>query len=817
MLSQFRRVASPTSHEGSSSQQTTGDEPRFYYVNAVWGEDYVDVFCAISIPTLLSPANLPSLPNRAVSQFLILTTPEDRKRIAASAIYPLLAATIEVVFLPIKTAAAHKYELMNRAHKRAIEYVARRGFCVFLAPDAVVSDGMLRRLYDLARAGRRVVAGFGPRLVQETIVPEFTALPGYRVGEGLTLPPRELVSIALRHLHPDTLQHDVASESFPEQPYACFWKGPNGDGMLLRSLNLHPYLFDCGLVPPGENLDNVTIDWALMPRFVLDWNTFYVETDSDNFSIYGLSPLTVRAKPRRRNKIDAEVLSVWLLRNNYAFINRASFAYAIKFHVRPLNEDWAKLEKATREFALNVIDPNRSLREQTLLGYSFRPSNKVNEPRFDTIEHHPSRAGEAPLPVTSGGGNATVMHPGLAAEDTAPTLLPRASAVPVEQVPFYFAFTIWGRKYVDYLMRYGVPSLLAPNNIPALPNRAASSFIIVTTPEDEELIRAASIFDMLAQVIRVEFVRLPPVPLRMNKYQVLALGHGIVADMALGRGFAVFLGPDGIYPDGMMMRLYEHAQAGKQVVVGLGPRVNEETIVAELTETGALKAGEPLTVAPRQAASLLLRHLHEDARLLRWVSPMFPRTPYMCIWDMPGGQGMLVRSFSLHPYLVDYRDALGPRVRPQESAVDASFVIDCLFPWDKIHQVTDSDEFMVLSVTPMADMDFPREPNRNPSGTLAIWARSHDKTMLHRAYFMKALKIHIDDLDHHWLQLEQDTLKLSCDILNSSAGGSAPESTDYRQLFAEHFNEMLAGDVTGVSGRLALQVVWRKLLRKLRG
>ena len=56
----------------------------------------------------------------------------------------------------------------------------------------------------------------------------------------------------------------------------------------------------------------------------------------------------------------------------------------------------------------------------------------------------------------------------------------------------------------------------------------------------------------------------------------------------------------------------------------------------------------------------------------------------MCIWEIPGGQGMLIRSFSLHPYLVDYRDAIGPRVRPQESAVDASFIIDCLFPWDKI-------------------------------------------------------------------------------------------------------------------------------------
>lgn len=360
---------------------TSGGDLSFFYVNVVWGEDYVDLFTSLSIPTLLSPRNLPSLPNLAASQMLIVTTAGDELRIRGSAIFARLEQTIDVVFLPIELWSAQKYELMNHAHRRAIEYVAGRGFCVFLSPDAILSDGTLVRLYELARTGRRVVAGFGPPVILEGIVPEFKALRQYRAGEALSLPPRDLVSMALRHLHPDMCHHNAASDYFPEKPYACFWDGPDGDGMLVRSLSLHPYLFDTRLIPAGEDLHNVTIDWALIPRFVTDWNSFYVETDLDNFCILGISSGRVRVKPGQLNRLDAEKLSLWLLRNDYAFLNRASFGYAIKLHSGPLNARWEELERRTRDFALDVIDPARSLRDWTMLGYAWSNGDATQTPR----------------------------------------------------------------------------------------------------------------------------------------------------------------------------------------------------------------------------------------------------------------------------------------------------------------------------------------------------------------------------------------------------------------------------------------------------
>src|SRR5262245_27448287 len=202
-------------------------------------------------------------------------------------------------------------------------------------------------------------------------------------------------------------------------------------------------------------------------------------------------------------------------------------------------------------------------------------------------------------------------------------------------IPFFYGFTVWGEQYVDYLCRFALPSFLSPRNIPALPNNDVSKFVIATTPKDENKIRSHSIFDVLGRIVNVEFVYLPSlaeglptVDNHPGKYNLLSIGHSIAADHATGRGCALFLGPDAIYSDGFLSRLYELIESGKEVVVGMGPRVNEETIVPALTELGLLKDGEPLVAPPRQAVELMLRHLHQDARLLRWSSPLFPYPPY---------------------------------------------------------------------------------------------------------------------------------------------------------------------------------------------
>jgi hypothetical protein len=194
----------------------------------------------------------------------------------------------------------------------------------------------------------------------------------------------------------------------------------------------------------------------------------------------------------------------------------------------------------------------------------------------------------------------------------------------------------------------------------------------------------------------------------------------------------------------------------------------------------------------------------------------------MCIWDVSGGDGILLRCFSLHPYLVDYRNTSGWRPRPRDaSAVDASFIVNCLIPWKKIYQVTDSDDFVVLSLTSMHARDYPREPNTNPLDALITSSRRYDITMLHRAYFMSAIKMHVGDLDERWAQLERDTLQIAYTVM---PGSDVPVYTlptlgypNPSEIIAKANLALAGNDLSGISGKLALRVVLKKLAHRVLG
>ncbi len=375
---------------------------------------------------------------------------------------------------------------------------------------------------------------------------------------------------------------------------------------------------------------------------------------------------------------------------------------------------------------------------------------------------------------------------------------------PGRPIPFVYSFPVWGKQYVDYLCKFAIPSLLAPKNLPALKNNGVSTFLICTTPEDRSRIQAAPIFKALSALINVEFFDLPAVSDTLpgpdnlaEKYSLLMRGHAVAAMRAKGRGCAVFLGPDAIYSDGMLPRLYELVSNGKTAVVGMGLRVIEETIVPALVKQNILRESEPLSLQPRQAVNLLVQHLHEDARIMRWDSPYFPWSPYMAIWDSPAGDGVLVRSYSLHPYILDYRAVSGHRVSPSETAIDAGFLTECLIPPAQVYQVLDSDEFVVLSLSHIDRREYQRHSNVNRLAALCQSAYRQDITMLNRIFFMNAIKFHAGDLDHHWAQLEQDSLEIAYKALAQS-----PQAPPL--------------DLARVSGWVAVRVVLSKIGEKLK-
>ena len=341
--------------------RTKAAESRFFYVDVIWGRAYANLFANVSLASRLSPRNLPAMPNNAVSKSIIVTTEEDRALIERHSLFRKLRSLMAVEFLPIQISTQSKYDQMNAGHRQAIEHVGRPGYCVFFGPDAIVADGSMLRLYELARAGCRIVSGFGPSVNQAAFLHAVSSDPTVDTGRIFALPPRKMVELILRHLHVNTSQYDVRSNLYPRQSSVCLWGAPNGDGFLVRALCMHPYLFDTRLVTPGFDLHNCTLDWLLIPRALQDPNGYYVVTDSDELCVCGLQPEgAVEAPPG--NGFDAGKVAHYLIEEGFPYLNRNHLLYGVKFHVGDIDDSWVKLERESFETALDVIDPGRALR-----------------------------------------------------------------------------------------------------------------------------------------------------------------------------------------------------------------------------------------------------------------------------------------------------------------------------------------------------------------------------------------------------------------------------------------------------------------------
>src|SRR5467141_1771177 len=100
-----------------------------------------------------------------------------------------------------------------------------------------------------------------------------------------------------------------------------------------------------------------------------------------------------------------------------------------------------------------------------------------------------------------------------------------------------------------------------------------------------------------------------------------------------------------------------------------------------------------------------------------------------------------------------------------------------------------------------------RTMSERPTRALSQRLQRPDITILHRTYFMNAIKFHSGDLDDRWVQLEQETLKIAYDVV----GGSQ------RAITANEINDALARRMTGVSARLAARFFIDRLMARLIG
>jgi len=325
--------------------------------------------------------------------------------------------------------------------------------------------------------------------------------------------------------------------------------------------------------------------------------------------------------------------------------------------------------------------------------------------------------------------------------------------------PFHFLMPVWGVAFVDYLLKLGLATLMAPDNIPGLPNLKDSKFIFLTTEQDAERIKKSNLYAQLAELVSVEWEFFDFFGAgQPDKYKQLEQALLVGVNKVVGKGYCLFVHPDSVYSNGTMRRLYQLAERGKKAVISIGPPVADEKTFKYMDDRGLSRFDEAVDIPPRQMVKILENNFHTDMIDHFWENDNFPEDPFVTIWKAPGGRGYLFRYISLHPILVDLRDI--KRI-VEFGNVDHGFVHTHGFLWRDIHIETDSDNYIVIALKPEEDRGTDLNAGVNPDKAAAIgrMVTRSSNWSFNRFNFLNGVWAHTTGISKEWVDFEIQNLK----------------------------------------------------------
>lgn len=330
---------------------------RYHIVMVVWGDVFTRFYADVVIPTQLSARNLPALAARADVSYHIHATPEAEAMVRASALHPALERVARVVFHRIEPAATqqrNKYALLTECHRRSLAIArAHDETLIFLGPDGIFADGCFERLHALAEEGLRAVLIPGLRADKSGFAAELRGAGSGQAESSITLPPRELVRLLTKHLHPVEQALCWREEALCSWPSRLLWR-VGETGLLARCFHLHPLMLrPLQWTWKGGELD--TIDGNLLSQAVPDRKRIHIVTDSDELVACELSDEIAGSAHQATPNQDcgARRVAAWMRRSTDA-MQRSFARHNFLLHAEDVNGEQATLwqEAADRSDAV---------------------------------------------------------------------------------------------------------------------------------------------------------------------------------------------------------------------------------------------------------------------------------------------------------------------------------------------------------------------------------------------------------------------------------------------------------------------------------
>lgn len=248
-----------------------GGGHRYLLGVAVWGDAYLDSLEHFTLPSLLAPGNLPALQASGDIRLVIFTNEAGAARLAKMPVLVAARAFATVDIIPFPSALSVRpeiYKLMSALHLACMEIAkaTQAHFC-FIPPDLVFSHNLLERVDQRMQAGAEVV--FVPGLILQMEPFEEEQSRRFPVeNHVLNIPPRDLLALGMRHLHPFVRKNYTYTPDGRRSTVAVFlWPLANG-GCVVHGYHHSPFMISATAMARFDGSMFQNIDGDFLPKIL---------------------------------------------------------------------------------------------------------------------------------------------------------------------------------------------------------------------------------------------------------------------------------------------------------------------------------------------------------------------------------------------------------------------------------------------------------------------------------------------------------------------------------------------------------------------
>ena len=329
--------------------------PKAYRVATIlWGRRFSDLFLSTTLPSLLASGNIPALVKDNKAEYWLLAEKEDFFYLKQQKLFNELSKLLPIKCVEIDNLPkGTKYKKLTQAHQKAMENLSPDDALFFFTPDAIWSNGTIQQILNIACQGYQCILMDGPRVVHKEFMREVSG-DDFSTGEGvLSLAPREIVALTMKHIHPSEAACLWDSNFIQDVPFQLHWP-VEGEGVVTRAFCLFPIMIR--LLEPLPKFRGA-IDLGLIDAIVNNSDNIYYCRDSDEMTVAGLDEMGFSSSSYKRTNHRDKILRIakWAYREALPK-NLEALLQPTRRHYTSINEaSWQRVEKLSDYHCRSIL------------------------------------------------------------------------------------------------------------------------------------------------------------------------------------------------------------------------------------------------------------------------------------------------------------------------------------------------------------------------------------------------------------------------------------------------------------------------------